>query len=282
MAKQKKTTSSKTQPDTKKNQPDAKKKKPSAEERQKARAKQAQRENLRRTFRRIGMFALFFVVFLAVNAWFGRDTGEGPLGAQYDAVREYPVACDATAPDAPNELKQYEAPVDQGIDPESTVTALISTSCGDLTLVFDTLTSPNAVNSFVFLAREGFYDGTVIHRIRPELLIGAGDPTATGDGSAGYRLDDEPPAEDFAFEHGTVILRPGAGPNRSGSQFTIALAADAPLDRSASVLGTIVDSDEVLDLISAIPVTVLGGVTSDRSYPTEAIYIESVEITVEE
>lgn len=255
-------------------------KKPSVEERQKARAKQAKRENFRRTLRRIGIFALFFVAFLAVNAWFARDTGEGPLGAQYDAVRDYPVACDAQAPSAPDTLMKFDAPADQNLDPNSTITALISTSCGDLTLELDPRTSPLAVNSFVFLAREGFYDGTAIHRILPGVLIEAGDPLATGKGDAGYRLTDEPPPADFSIGRGTVILSPGDGPNRSGSQFKIALDADAPFNRSASVLGAITAGESVLDRISQVPIGIV--VTSDRSYPLEAVYIESIEITVAE
>lgn len=261
--------------------PDAqKRKKPSVEERQKARAKEARRDNWRKTLRRIAMFAIFFVAFLGINAWFARDTGEGPLGAQYDEVRTYPVACGAQAPPAPETLLQFAAPVDQGFDPESTVTAVISTSCGDLTLDLDTRTSPEAVNSFVFLANAGFYDGTAVHRILPGVLIEAGDPLATGDGSGGYRLPDEPPPSGFAIGRGTVILSPGDGPNRSGSQFKIALDDDPPFNRSASILGTITEGESVLDRISAIPVGIV--VTSDRSYPLEAVYIESIEITVGE
>ncbi len=88
--------------------------------------------------------------------------------------------------------KQYSAPPPMTIDPGQKITATMHTSSG--AIVFELLASeaPKTVNNFVFLAREGFYDGVVFHRIIKGFMIQGGDPTGTGTGGPGYRFQDEP------------------------------------------------------------------------------------------
>lgn len=243
-------------------------KKPTVEERKAERAKQKRREDLRKTFRRIGIFALLFVAFLGISAWNNRDTGIGPLGEVYDEVRTFPTACDGTAPESA-ELMTFEAPG------SSTGThATITTSCGVIEIELDT--TSDAASSFASLAESGFYNGTVIHRIVEGFLVEGGDPTATGDGGAGYRVSDEP---NGGIIRGTVYLAAGDGPNRSSSQFGFSLDDATALSDTTTVIGTVTDGMDVLDLISTIDTKL--SPQGVRTQPVDTIYIESIEISTQ-
>lgn len=240
----------------------------SAEERKAQRVKEKRREDLRRTFRRIGIFALLFVAFLGISAWNNRDRGVGPLGETYDEVRTYPTACGGSQPD-PATLMSFDAPG------SSTGThAVVTTSCGPIEI--ELLPGSAAAESFAFLAESGFYDGTVVHRIVSGFLVEAGDPTARGDGGAGYRIDDEP---NDGTPRGTVYLAAGAGPNRASSQFGFSLDDTTSLSSSTIVIGTVVTGLEVLDVMSEIGTRL--SPQGVRTQPIETIYIESIEIIAE-
>ena len=244
------------------------KQKLSAEERKKQRAKEKRREDLRRTFKRIGIFALIFLAFLAFSTWNNRDRGVGPLGEVYDTVRAYPTACDAEQPPY-GELMTFETPSAATGD-----FAVITTSCGVIEIELEDGSA--AAASFSCLADAGFYDGTAVHRIVQGFIVEAGDPTATGDGTAGYLLTDEP---NEGVTRGSMYLVPGLGPNRASSQFGFALSDDAAVSNSASIIGTVVSGLEVLDTIGAIETTL--SPKSVRTQPVETIYIESIEITTQ-
>ena len=195
------------------------------------------------------------------------------IPADYDGYRELPVACGGTLPD-PVEPMQFEAPEDQGINAGDDVTATIVTSCGDIVLALDPAAAPETVNSFVFLARAGYFDGTVSHRILPGFVIQAGDPTATGREGPGYTIPDELPAPGFLYEAGTLAMA-NAGPNTTGSQFFIVLA-DAPLNPDFSVFGKVVGGSETLERIAGIP---LGpNAFGEMSVPLETLYLETISI----
>jgi cyclophilin family peptidyl-prolyl cis-trans isomerase len=243
-------------------------KKPTVEERKAKRVKQKRRADLRKTFRRIGIFALVFVAFLGISAWNDRDRGIGPLGEEYDEVRAFPTACGGTAPGVA-ELMNFEAPS------LSTGThATITTSCG--TIEIELKLNSQAAKSFAFLSESGFYDGTVIHRIVEGFIIEGGDPTATGDGGAGYRINDEP---SNGIVRGTVYLAAGDGPNRSSSQFGFSLNDTTALTDTTTVIGTVTEGMEVLDLISTIGTQL--SPQGVRTQPVETIYIESIEISTQ-
>ncbi len=194
--------------------------------------------------------------------------------APYEAFQALPVACGGTAPESPTG-KQYSEPVDQEIEPEQLVTATVTTSCGDLVLTLDPEAAPETVNSFVFLAREGFYEGIVSHRIVPGFVLQLGDPTARGDGGPGYSFDDELPASTDEYVEGAVVMA-NSGPNTNGSQIFINFANNSDrLGLQYSKFGQLTAGQDVLAKIAAIPTAGPQGDT-----PQEALYIENIEIEV--
>ena len=194
----------------------------------------------------------------------------------YEQFRAQPTACGAEAP-PPLVEQTYTEPEDLGLDPNTLIRARIETSCGDLVVELDPSIAPATVNSFVFLAQQGYFDGGAAHRILPGFVLQAGDPTAIGSGNPGYALPDELPAPGFVYERG-VLAMANAGPNTSGSQFFVMLA-DSGLQPAFSVFGRVVEGDEVLDLIAGLP---LGdrpaGFGLERSVPLETLYLERVVV----
>ena len=120
--------------------------------------------------------------------------------------------------------RRYEEPAPMGLAEDDACHALLETARGAIRIRLRPDLAPQSVNSFVFLAREGFYDGTTFHRVIPGFIAQGGDPTGRGHGGPGYRLRDELSDEPFAA--GAVGLA-NSGPDSNGSQFFIALD-DAP------------------------------------------------------
>ena len=116
---------------------------------------------------------------------------------------------------------RYDNPPEMTLEDGKEYRAVIHTVQGDITVRLLPEVAPDSVNSFVFLAREGFYDGCTFHRVIPGFVAQAGDPTGTGSGGPGYRIKDE--LSDRPFNAGTLGVA-NAGPNTNGSQFFIVLA----------------------------------------------------------
>jgi cyclophilin family peptidyl-prolyl cis-trans isomerase len=174
----------------------------------------------------------------------------------------------------------FSAPEDQGIAPDATVTATITTSCGTIVAQLDPLLAPETVNSFVFLAREGYFDGSAFHRILPGFVIQGGDPTAVGNGGPGYLVPDEFPEAGFTYGRGVLAMANG-GANSTGSQFFIVAGEDARLGNTYSAFGNVVASDETLDRITSVARTGRDGTAdTEQSLPLETVYIDSVIIEV--
>ena len=112
------------------------------------------------------------------------------------------------------------------LDPGKTYEVDLATSCGDFTIQLDQKTSPNAAASFAALARSGFFDDTIFHRIVPDFVIQGGDPTASGTGGPGYSTEDDVPA-DAAYDPGVVAMAKAGNepPGTAGSQFFVVTAA---------------------------------------------------------
>lgn len=189
------------------------------------------------------------------------------------------VACDADEPPQTEKQTYSEAPP-MSIDSSKSYVARIETSCGEVVVDLAEDKSPTTVNSFVFLARAGFYDGLTFHRVVKDFAIQGGDPTGDGSGGPGYKVEEAPPA-DFKYAKGVVAMAKTqeelAG--TSGSQFFIVPgegAGDLPPD--FAFLGTVISGLEVLDLIVAVPT--VAGPSGEQSVPAQKIYIE--KITIEE
>src|SRR5437763_3936864 len=114
--------------------------------------------------------------------------------------------------------KQWNAPPPMTIDPGRRYSATLRTSEGDLIIDLLAEQAPTTVNNFVFLAREGYYDGVPFHRIIKDFMVQTGDPTGTGTGGPGYRFEDEPVR--LQYTKG-IIAMANAGPNTNGSQCLI-------------------------------------------------------------
>ncbi|MGZ5382697.1 MAG: peptidylprolyl isomerase [Acidimicrobiia bacterium] len=198
------------------------------------------------------------------------------LPSDYSGYRAQPTACGAEAPPPVTEMT-FTAPEDQGIAADATVTATISTSCGDIIAELDPALAPQTVNSFVFLAREGYFNGSAFHRIADWVLQG-GDPSGTGGGGPGYLLPDETPPADFSYAEGTVAMANSGQPGTSGSQFFVMLS-DSPLSPDFSVFGQVQDSEETLQRIASVQVG-LNANLGEQSLPLETVYIEKVEIVI--
>jgi len=136
------------------------------------------------------------------------------------------------------------------IDPEKTYTATISTEQGDITLQLFADKVPRTVNNFVFLSQQGFYDGTIFHRVISDFMTQGGDPTGSGTGGPGYRFKDE---IDPSLRHDKpgVLSMANAGPNTNGSQFFITHVPTPWLDNKHAVFGEVTEGMQVLLSIPA-------------------------------
>ena len=132
-------------------------------------------------------------------------------------------------------------------DPATTYTAVIETSAGDIRLELWSDKAPQTVGNFVGLARQGFYDGTVFHRVIADFMIQGGCPQGTGTGGPGYTFADEINDEKLV---GGVLAMANAGPNTNGSQFFIVTAAATPwLDGAHTGFGRVVGGQDVVDAL---------------------------------
>jgi len=132
------------------------------------------------------------------------------------------------------------------IDVNKQYTAIIETEKGKMVLELFAKDVPVTVNNFVFLAREGFYDGTTFHRVIAGFMAQGGDPTGTGRGGPGYRFDDE--FTEHKHVAGTLSMA-NAGPNTNGSQFFITYTPQHGLDGKHSVFGQLIEGMDVLEKI---------------------------------
>ncbi len=165
--------------------------------------------------------------------------------------------------------KQWSSPPAMQLTPGVTYTATLHTNKGDIVIELLHDEAPKTVNNFVFLAREGFYDGVPFHRVMRGFMIQTGDPTGTGTGGPGYRFADEPVRRPYTA--GTVAMA-NAGPNTNGSQFFIVTADEAPwLDGKHTVFGRVTAGMEAVDAIESVE-------TGRQDRPLEPVVIERVEL----
>jgi len=139
--------------------------------------------------------------------------------------------------------KHYQKP-DQVIDAAKRYRATIATDRGDIDIALDASQAPKSVNNFVFLARDGFYDGLIFHRVVDDFVIQGGDPEGSGRGGPGYRFEDEPVQGEYI--PGSVAMA-NSGPNTNGSQFFISTVDNrGKLTKSYNLFGQVVKGMEVV------------------------------------
>ena len=147
--------------------------------------------------------------------------------------------------------KQYASAPAMTIDPKKTHRALMNTSKGAINIELFADRAPVTVNNFVFLARDGFYDGVVFHRVLDGFMAQGGDPTGSGRGGPGYRWDDEASALQIRHDAPGTLSMANAGPNTNGSQFFITFIPTPHLDGKHAVFGRVADQAS-LDALNAL------------------------------
>ncbi len=141
--------------------------------------------------------------------------------------------------------KQYANPPAMSIDPKKTYRAIMQTSKGAIAIDLFADRAPVTVNNFVFLARDGFYDGVVFHRVLDGFMAQGGDPTGSGRGGPGYRWDDEAAALQIRHDAPGILSMANAGPDTNGSQFFITFVPTPHLDGRHAVFGCVADADSL-------------------------------------
>jgi peptidyl-prolyl cis-trans isomerase B (cyclophilin B) len=218
---------------------------------------------------------LLFVLALLVAAGIGvfiATRGDDDDGSSTTASGD----CEQVSAPAPKKehFKKPQQVLARGQD----ATAQVETSCGTFTIDLDTEQSPKTTNSFAFLAEQGFYDGTVFHRIAPGFVIqggdpGGSDPATAGGGGPGYTVT-EPPPQNTTYENGLVAMAKTSvePPGASGSQFFVVTApADAGLPPDYAVLGRVTDGMDVVDEI--------GKLGDAQEKPTQVVTIDKITIS---
>jgi cyclophilin family peptidyl-prolyl cis-trans isomerase len=164
-------------------------------------------------------------------------------------------------------VKSYSAPPQMALDPMKTYTATIDTTAGTMTAELFASEAPKTVNNFVFLARDGFYNDVIFHRVIRGFMVQGGDPTGTGRGGPGYRFDDEPVTRPY---NRGILAMANAGPNTNGSQFFV-MHADYGLPPNYTIFGRLTSGEDVLDKIATAQ-------TGAQDRPTDPVKINSVTI----
>ena len=186
---------------------------------------------------------------------------------------ESPTAMSAPQTSSTGEvtIKQYNAPPAMSIDPEKSYTAKLKTNHGKVTIELYAADAPVTVNSFVFLARDNFYDGVIFHRVIEGFMIQGGDPTGTGTGGPGYRFQDEI-VSSLTFAEPGLLAMANAGPGTNGSQFFITVTPTPHLNGNHTIFGKVTEGYDVVLAISQVD-------TGPRDKPVNDVVIESVDIT---
>src|SRR4029453_14319796 len=178
---------------------------------------------------------------------------------------------------AADEKKEQKSPMNS-----SNEVAVIKTSEGDMVVQFWTDAAPNTIENFKKLARTGFYDGTIFHRIVKGFMIQGGDPNSKdpakenryGEGGPGYQIKAE--FNDHSHQRGVISMARGPDPDSAGSQFFICLGPVPRLDHQYTTFGKLIKGDDVLGKIGDTPVT--RSSAGENSKPANRVVIESIKI----
>jgi cyclophilin family peptidyl-prolyl cis-trans isomerase len=209
----------------------------------------------------LGVFALIAAAIVAAIL-VSRGGGGSSTTASADG-------CSQVAAPKPKTVS-FKAPK-QTVKQGEKLTAVVDTSCGTFDIALDTEQAPKTVNSFAFLADEGFYDGLDFHRVAPGFVIQGGDPLGNGTGGPGYSVDEKPPAN-LSYTKGTVAMAKSSAepPGRSGSQFFVVLAPDAGLPPEYALVGKVSSGIDVVERIGSL------GTASEK--PKQTVLIEKMTI----
>jgi cyclophilin family peptidyl-prolyl cis-trans isomerase len=178
------------------------------------------------------------------------------------------------APRPPVKPDGGQKPPKAKLDPKRTYDLTFLTNCGAFTVRLDVRRAPNTTASFVSLARKGFFNRTVFHRIIPGFVVQGGDPTGTGTGGPGYSTVDRPPRP-ARYTKYTVATAKAANeaPGTSGSQFFVVTAADAQLPAEYALLGRVTSGAGVVSKIAAVKTD------PSTEKPLKPVTIHTIKVT---
>lgn len=226
---------------------------------------------------------LFFGLFLIKKPTSGlselRQDLDEKIKVLDNIVMQEPVTLESTqtAQIGPIQKKSYSEPPKIHLDITKDYKVILKTTNGQLKLDLFENKTPVTVNNFVFLANEGFYNGTKFHRIIRDFMIQGGDPNGDGTGGPGYTFNDEP----FEGEYTPgVLAMANAGPNTNGSQFFIMTKAN-PLPKNYVIFGVIDDAKSMNVLMDIANTTVKKGPSGEESLPINDVVITSVDVLTE-
>jgi peptidyl-prolyl cis-trans isomerase B (cyclophilin B) len=179
--------------------------------------------------------------------------GETAPAETQPAAEAAPEGCEQVDAPEPKQDGGQSKPKDE-LDPGRTYTAKVKTNCGTFEFELDVESAPKSTASVVFLAEEGFYDGTVFHRIVPDFVIQGGDPTGSGMGGPGYKTRDKPPGNTKYTKGVVAMAKGGTEPaGTAGSQFFVVTGpGGAQLTPDYAVIGEITKGQKVVDRIGAL------------------------------
>ena len=166
--------------------------------------------------------------------------------------------------------QQYSAPPEMTLDASKSYSATFKTNHGDINLELFASKAPVTVNNFVFLARDGFYNNVIFHRVIPGFMIQGGDPDGTGTGGPGYKFQDEFDSS-LVFDRTGILAMANAGPGTNGSQFFITVAPTPHLNGAHTIFGEVTGGQDIVDAIANVA-------QGSGNRPTEPVTIESIEI----
>jgi cyclophilin family peptidyl-prolyl cis-trans isomerase len=221
--------------------------------------------------------ALLVVLLLALCTACGNSTGDTTTGEAAQITTPTTGGTTVSSKDCEQVDKPApkkdggQKPPDGQLGPNEQPKLVFDTNCGSFTVTLDPKSAPKTGASLVKLARNGFFDDTIFHRIVPGFVIQGGDPTGTGTGGPGYKTVDKPPAGS-KYTHGVVAMaKTGAeAPGTSGSQFFVVTGDDVGLPPDYAIVGEVTDGLDVVDKIGAL------GDASEQ--PTQTIVIKKVTV----
>ena len=244
------------------------------------------------------LFVLLFTAILALSAC-GSSSESTPTPSPSPTLSPTPTktpihtitptpTTTSTATPSPTQggkTMQWSSAPKMSIDQNKQYTATMKTNFGDIVLELFPKDAPLAVNNFVFLARQGYYDGVKFHRVVKDFMIQSGDPTGTGGGTPGYSFADEKVTRDYVA--GILAMANTGRPNTNGSQFFITLAdvsgkvpSEYILAKTYTIFGIVTSGMDVVQKIGDVPVKANPRMYNEVSSPTVDVHIDT--ITIEE
>ncbi len=198
------------------------------------------------------------------------------FGYQYYSSKNEPTSTVSTPSSKEGKAMQWSSPPPMSIKQNKQYFATIKTNFGDISVQLFPKDAPATVNNFVFLARQGFYDGLKFHRVVKDFVIQTGDPTGTGGGGPGYKFADEKVTRNYT--KGTLAMA-NSGPNTNGSQFFITLAdLSTRLPKNYTIFGEVTGGFDVVQKIGNVAVK--ASITGEPSVPTVDVFM--VKVSIEE